>query len=207
MALIDLHQTKVAPQLKKQQAYKKQLSDKIWELDKAAEQDEETEESGPLKEKLNKVNAGDAYDSVPVLKKLYDAWTSGGPDVDSVQDMMTDAMEEASHTKHVEFIKDKKSPAWFQVETDENAVFTAQQHVAQQGDAGYYEPEEFEVRFPYDWDQYNDEYAIETVNSLFQERPKKPKVKGQPRLFTEPRSEAEAKRKGITVSKLLQRKA
>jgi len=205
MALIDLFDTKVSPHLKKQQAHKKQLSDKIWELDRAAEQDAEMEESGPLKEKLSKISPRDAYASVPVLEKLYDAWTSGGPDVDYVQEMMTEAMEEAERGHHVEFIKDKKSPAWFQIETDENAVFTAQQHVSQQGDAGYYEPEDFEVRFPYDWSQYDDERAIESVNHYFQERPKKPKVKGQPRLFTEPRSEAEAKRKGITVSRLLKR--
>src|SRR5208282_5905073 len=54
MALIDLFDTKVSPHLKKQQAHKKQLSDKIWELDRAAEQDAEMEESGPLKEKLSK---------------------------------------------------------------------------------------------------------------------------------------------------------
>jgi GNAT superfamily N-acetyltransferase len=202
MALIDLFETKVQPHKKKQDAYRKQLSDKIWELDRAAEQDDEMEESGPLKEKLNKIRTEDAYSDAPVLKKLYDAWTSGGPDVDYVQEMMTEAMEEAERGHHVEFIKDKKSPKWFQVETDENAVFTAQQHVSQQGDAGYYEPEDFDVHFPYDWDQFDDERALESANHYFQERPKRPKVKGQPRLFTEPRSEAEAKRKGITVSSL-----
>ncbi len=144
---------------------------------------------------------------IPVIQEFWYAYMDGGPNPDSVEELLNDAVETALNEGDAEI--EYSGSRIMQVISEEVAVEEAS-IIEAQGGRGYRRAraltEKPTVSMPYDWDDWSDDRAEEELIHQFAAPPKRPGMENQKRLFKEPKDQEEAKRRGITISKLLKNK-
>jgi hypothetical protein len=201
MALTDLYNAYIKGAKAQHSNQRKGLEKKIKELEANVSEDPAAaNEVTPLKEKLKNLRLDKVWEKVPALLELYSAYLSGGPDQNTVDKLLREALERGVDESGTE-IRRTKDGKWLQLLSEEQAVADAEAAQNRHGTGGYYEAPEINVSIPYDWDEFDEERARESAKEYFSRPPKRPEVdKRQRRLFPEPKTEESAKRHGITVS-------
>jgi GNAT superfamily N-acetyltransferase len=144
---------------------------------------------------------------VPVIKEFYEAYTSAGPDAESIKETLREqedkAFEETNTTQEYGHSGKEKGVVIMQVMQPERIVELATEaenkHYRRHSESW----DKPKITMPYEWDEWKKEKAVEYLGRLFEAESVRPKDKRQKRLFPEPRTQEQAIRKGITVSRLL----
>lgn len=161
-------------------------------------------ERAKAKPKKQQPKVQNPYD-IPVIKEFYYAYLSGGPDQDTIGELLDEQMQKSMNEENTQIEYYKSSI--LQIVEPEIAVDAAAKVEANQGNRRYHDGfDKPTISMPYDWDDWSEERASESLRYYFEKPPKRPEMEKQKRLFKEPKDEAEAKRRGITISKLLKSK-
>ena len=198
MAVEDLFNAYVKPLEDRFDKALKAKQKRISEISEAEDGEEKAELEKAVKE-ADKPR--DVWAKVPTIGNLYWAYISGGPDRDSVRTALDEAIERAEEMTEGGSTIERSGDAWLQVMDDEEAVALAER--AQEKSTRYQTPDEPNISLNYDWDDYNEDRAADSLRTVYSEPPKRPAVdRKQRRLFPEPRTEEQARRRGITISRL-----
>jgi hypothetical protein len=178
---------------------------KAWreERDKKSEEPEEGEaaEGQPKPEKKKKKKEVKSPYQIPVIQEFWWAYQDGGPDQDTVQDILNTKVEEALAEVGAEM--EYGPEGIMQAISEESAVEMASAEESGTSRRRGVEIEKPSISMPYDWDDWDEDRAVEQLRNYLDTPPKRPEMEKQKRLFKEPKTEEEAKKKGITISKLL----
>ena len=175
--------------------------DDTWKVEGSPE--ERAEERARLEKEVKDSNKyREVWAKVPVVGNRYSAYMSGGPDQDTVAEQLEQAIELAVRRSEAEGAQlERSGGGWVQIIEDEVAVALAERAETAQRRAS--PPDEPSVSVDYDWDVFNEDRAADSLRYEYSRPPKRPDVdKRQRRLFPEPKTDEQAKRRGITVSRL-----
>jgi hypothetical protein len=168
---------------------------------KERDKEEEPEEGEAPKPKTKKKKEVKSPYQIPVIQEFWYAYQDGGPDQDTVQDILDTKVQEALAEVGAEM---EYGPAGImQAISEDSAVEMASAEESGTSRRRGVEIEKPSISMPYDWDDWDEDRAVEQLRNYLDTPPKRPEIEKQKRLFKEPKTEEEAKKRGITISKLL----